>query len=71
MTEEPLIIRISDVRKAGHCVRGAGSWFKRHDLDFRDFIKNGIPADKFIATGDALAQRVVDHKLAREKEKAE
>lgn len=69
MTDEPYnpIIRIDDIRLAGHCVRGAGKWFERHGLNFREFIKNGLPADQFIAAGDALAQRVVDRKKEREK----
>ncbi|TIW05730.1 MAG: hypothetical protein E5V74_01705 [Mesorhizobium sp.] len=55
-------VTISDVRRAGHCVSGAKAWFDRHDLDFRDFIKNGIDEETFLASGDALAAGVVEHK---------
>lgn len=55
-------ITISDVRRAGHCVSGARDWFERHGLDFRDFVKNGISEDDFLASGDALAAAVVEHK---------
>lgn len=61
-----IIIRIDDIRSAGHCVSGAREWFDRHGLDFRSFIKNGIPAEDFLASGDALAQRVVANKMERE-----
>lgn len=61
-----LIIRIDDIRKAGHCVTGAKAWFDRHGLDFRDFLKNGIPAAEFIEKGDALSKRIVDRKIERE-----
>lgn len=59
-------ITIDDIRKAGHCVRGAGAWFARHDMDFRSFLKNGVPESEFLEKGDALAQQVVDRKRKRE-----
>ena len=58
-------ITINDVRRAGHCVRGAREWFERHDLDFRDFLKNGIAEREFLKSGDALARHVVELKRAR------
>lgn len=58
-------IRINDVRRAGHCVRGAKDWFDRHGLDFRAFLKNGIDEAELIASGDAMAARVVD--IARDR----
>ena len=35
--------------------------FARHDLDFRAFLREGCDADTLLATGDAMAQRVVEH----------
>lgn len=61
-----VIITAKDLRQAGHCIRGARPWFERHGMDFRKFIKEGIPAEEFLSKGDALAQRVVDRKLALE-----
>jgi hypothetical protein len=58
-------ITIDDVRLAGHCVAGARDWFARHDLDFRDFIRNGIAEQKFLAAGDALAAEIVKAKRDR------
>lgn len=52
-------ITIDDVRKTGHCVAGARDWFGRHGLDFRDFIRNGIEEQKFLASGDTIAAEVV------------
>lgn len=68
MTEAPddPIVTITDIRKAGHCAAGARDWFREHDLDFRDFLTNGLPASTLLATGDALAQQVVDRKRERE-----
>lgn len=59
-------VTMTDVRLAGHCAKGARSWFKDHGLDFRAFLRDGIEADELIAKGDALAQRVVDLKAKRE-----
>ncbi len=61
-----LIITINDTRLAGHCVSGVKAWFEDYGLDFRTFIREGISAEKFLATGDALAVRIVELKLERE-----
>lgn len=61
-----LIITAADIRKAGHCiVPGTKRWFADHGLDFRSFIKNGIAAETLLATGDALANQVVERTRAR------
>jgi len=59
-------VTITDIRKAGYCVSGAKEWFERHNLDFRDHVKNGTDAEILLATGDALAVRVIELKKARE-----
>ncbi len=58
------IITIQDVRNARYCASGARTWFRSYGLDFRDFMENGITEERFLATGDAMAQRVVDMKRA-------
>jgi hypothetical protein len=67
MTPDPTadpIITIDNVRACGFCGLGARRWFERHGFNFRHFVKNGAPASTLLATGDALALRVVDHKKA-------
>lgn len=61
-----LIITINDVRAAGLCVNGSRAWFARQGLDFRVFVREGIDADTLLATGDAMALRVVEY--ARQQE---
>lgn len=63
MSEE--IVTINDIRRAGHCVAGAKSWFSLHGLDFRGFLREGISADKLLETGDQLALDVVNRKRDR------
>lgn len=53
-------IRMRDIRAAKMCSRGARTWFARHGLDWSEFITNGIDADLVLATGDAMAIRVVE-----------
>lgn len=60
MTPEPLIT-IDDVVASGLCVTGTRTWFKRHRLDLRSFLRHGIDAETLLATGDAMAKHVVDH----------
>lgn len=55
-----MIITMRDVRAAKMCSRGARKFFERHNLDWSDFIKNGIDAEKLLSTGDAMAVRVVE-----------
>lgn len=59
-------ITITDIRLAGHCVSGARDWFRAYDLDFRDFIRNGIDSEVLLATGDAMAVQVIERKIQRE-----
>lgn len=70
-----LIVTLAHVRllrgytaRQGYCVPGLKLWFAAKGLDWGDFVKNGIPAQKIIDTGDALAIEAV--KLAQELERA-
>lgn len=45
----------------GYCVKSSRAWFRRHGLDWRRFVREGIDAEQLLATGDALAARVVEH----------
>ncbi|MDZ7476794.1 hypothetical protein U5F73_17665 [Stenotrophomonas pavanii] len=58
-------VTIDDVRAVGLCVNGTRLWFARHDLDFRAFLREGCDADTLLATGDAMALRVVERARIR------
>lgn len=58
MTE--LIVTHADMRALDYCNRGAREWFARHGLDWSRFIIEGLPATDLLATGDHLAQAVVE-----------
>lgn len=57
MTE--LIVTISDIRGARFCSSGMRVWFDHHGFDLSRFLREGIPAAQFEATGDALALELV------------
>ena len=61
-----LIVTIAHVRAAGLCVNGSRTWFERHGLDFRAFLRKGLDAETLLATNDAMALRVVEHARTRQ-----
>lgn len=63
---DDLRIYIDDIRRAGHCTKGARRSFEAAGADFRSFMKQGLPAPEFIALGGGLAEQVVTRKLERE-----
>ena len=54
-----------------YCSRGSRLWFKLHNLDWGEFVRNGLPADVLIKTGDAMALAAVDEAKKEWAEKAE
>jgi len=62
-----MIITIDDLHRVptwngrqGYCHSQSRAFFKRHDLDWLDFVRNGIDADVLLKTGDALAVYLVE-----------
>jgi hypothetical protein len=46
--------------RPGHCRAGAKAWFAAHGIDWREFVRDGVPAQRLVATGDAFALEVVE-----------
>lgn len=68
MTKIDDIVRLDDLRAAKVCWRNGGRKFlERHGFDPREFLKNGIEAEKLLATNDAIATRVVEVSRGRKK----
>lgn len=61
-------VTMAHIRRVHFCARGARAFFERYGLDWSAFLREGIPADKLEATGDALAARVCA--LARQEAEA-
>lgn len=52
-------VTIQDLRDARYCLAGVRPWFRRHGLDWQDFLARGIEADRLRSTGDALVEPVI------------
>lgn len=48
------------MRELEYCNKGGRVFFKKHNLDWAKFVDEGIEAEKLIATGDAMALKVVE-----------
>lgn len=57
-SEDDPVITVGDLRPL-HCVWGLRHWWSLHNLDFADFLKNGVRASVLLATGDDLARNAV------------
>lgn len=45
------------IRAAKICMGGSRNFFAKHDLDWNDFVTNGIPVSKLEEIGDPIALR--------------
>ncbi|WP_207950788.1 hypothetical protein [Marinobacter sp. JSM 1782161] len=55
-----LTVTMRDIRAAKMCSRGTRAFFRRHDMDWDKFLREGLPASEFERTGDAMALQVVE-----------
>ena len=54
----PIIVTMEHVRGAKQCSRGAREWFKMHNLNYDDFLVNGMPVEKLESIPDAIGHHV-------------
>jgi len=60
------IVRFCDVRALNYCNVGVRAFCKKHNIDYADFVKNGIDADLLLSTNDAMAIKAIDQAQKRE-----
>jgi len=60
-----MIVTHADLKALRYCNKGTRDFFKRHNLDWSEFIVNGLHESHFINTGDAMAVHLVE--FARER----
>lgn len=53
-------ITMQHVRKSKMCANGAREFAKRNNIDFQDFLKNGIDSEKLKSTNDTMALKVIE-----------
>jgi hypothetical protein len=57
-TDDPLVmVRHCTADGARYCAPGLRTFCRRHGIDFRAFLREGIPASVVEQTGDAMAMR--------------
>ncbi|MGR9107768.1 MAG: hypothetical protein ACU843_12625 [Gammaproteobacteria bacterium] len=61
MIEKKIVL--ADCRRWKYCIPGSRLFAKKYGLDFKDFARNGISVEKLLATGDAMAKRIVKWKF--------
>lgn len=61
-------VYIQDIRAAGMCNHGAREYFRLHNLDWFDFLQNGISFDVLEQFGDIDAKTVLQIAIKRERE---
>ena len=59
MSEAELRVTIRHVRAAKLCTSGAREWFRRHDLDWNAFLRDGLPVTTLEALHDAMADKAI------------
>jgi len=55
-----VIVTHSDARVFGYCNRGIRLFCKRYGFDYNDFRHNGVKGSDLLATGDYLAEKLVE-----------
>lgn len=62
MTEvtSELRVRHRHIRAARICMKGSRDFFAKHDLDWNDFLANGIPVAVLEEIGDPIALRAAE-----------
>lgn len=62
-----LIVTVKDIDPKQDCSKGVRKFFADHNLDYTDFILNGIDADILLAIDDIMAHKIVEVARGRSK----
>lgn len=55
-----MIVTMKHMRRLNYCSSGVRKFFMKHGLDYGLFLREGIPAEELLKTGDAMAIRVAE-----------
>jgi hypothetical protein len=53
-------ITIRNTAGCKYCSKGVREFFKKYNLDYNEFVKNGVEEEVLLGTGDSMAKRVVE-----------
>ncbi len=54
------VVTIADVRARRWCVSGAREFCRAHQLDWQQFVREGLPCSVMLATGNDMARQLVE-----------
>lgn len=63
--EENNKVLIIDATSLGYCAKGMRQFFELHNLDYLDFVHNGMDEEILIKMDDAMALAVVEEARKR------
>ena len=55
-----MMVTMKHMRRLNYCSAGVRKFFLKHGLDYARFLREGIPAEELLATGDAMAIRAAE-----------
>ena len=53
-------VTVHHARRAGYCLLGCRAFAKRHNLNWKKFVREGLDAEELERLGDAIAMKVVE-----------
>lgn len=52
-------VYFEDMRRHNYCMAGSKLFAAKHNLDFEDFLRNGIAFEVLLETGSPAARKIV------------
>lgn len=55
-----MIITLQDCRAVLYCTKGVRLFCKKYEIDYTDFLHNGIDSEELLKLNDSMANKVVE-----------
>lgn len=60
-----VILTVGDVQSSGYCVRGTRRWCLNNGIDFKKFVREGLPIEELEHIDDEILRIVIAKKLEK------
>lgn len=60
------IVTTKDTRALQYCNKGVRAFCQQHNIDYQNFIKNGIEETDLLKTNDVMAIKLIEHAKSKE-----
>ena len=61
-----LRVKAEDACSLGYCLRGVKAFCKKHSLDYKKFVKEGLPIEEVEQINDVMVKRLVEFVRGRQ-----